>query len=398
MNEFLTPFYLYKEADLDKFSDDCLNMPNAFGLTLRYAMKANPNRSILKFFYNKGLKIDASSEFEVYRAIAAGIKAEDIQLTAQELSKNLKGLLETGVVFNATSLHQLEEFAKIKPGAEVSIRVNPGVGSGWTNRTNVWGPSSSFGIWYEQIDDAKAIAEKYDLKISKIHTHIGSGSDPLVWAKVSSMSLDIVSKFPDAHTLNLGWGFKVWRIEGEKTTSMKEVGESLKELFEDFAEKDWRKLHLEIEPGTYLVANTWYLVSSVQDIMNTWEGGYNFVKLDAWMTELVRPSMYWAQHPIEVITDNTETGEVLFVGHCCESWDIFTPAAGDPEGLNPRVSKIPNIWDKIIIGWAWAYSASMACKNYNSFPECEEVMEKLDWSFVTVRKRQSLEDIWKNEV
>lgn len=44
----------------------------------------------------------------------------------------------------------------------------------------------------------------------RVHTHIGSGSDPVVWQKVASMSLDLVAQFPDVHTLNLGGGYKVY--------------------------------------------------------------------------------------------------------------------------------------------------------------------------------------------
>ena len=90
-----------------------------------------------------------------------------------------------GVEFNATSLHQLETYGKIYPGTNTSIRVNPGMGSGGTNRTNVGGPGSSFGIWHEHLEEVKEIAIKYDLTITKLHTHIGSGSDPEVWKRVA---------------------------------------------------------------------------------------------------------------------------------------------------------------------------------------------------------------------
>ena len=78
------------------------------------------------------------------------------------------------------------------------------LGSGGTSKTNVGGPSSSFGVWHEYIASAQAICEKYDLKVTKIHTHIGSGSDPLVWANAANLSLKIVNSFPDVTVLNLG--------------------------------------------------------------------------------------------------------------------------------------------------------------------------------------------------
>ena len=74
------------------------------------------------------------------------------------------------------------------------------------------GPASSFGIWHEQKDRVREIAQRYGLKIARIHTHIGSGSDPAIWQSVASMSLSLVEYFPDVTVLNLGGGFKVCKI------------------------------------------------------------------------------------------------------------------------------------------------------------------------------------------
>jgi diaminopimelate decarboxylase len=60
-----SPLYAYSVEKLDQAANACLAFPNAFGLTVRYAMKACPNGSILKFFNSKGIHIDASSGYEV---------------------------------------------------------------------------------------------------------------------------------------------------------------------------------------------------------------------------------------------------------------------------------------------------------------------------------------------
>jgi diaminopimelate decarboxylase len=95
----------------------------------------------------------------------------------------------------------------------------------------------------------KAIAAKYNINIKRIHTHIGSGSDPEVWKTVSAASLDLVRQFPDVHTLNLGGGYKVGRMSTEKSTDLQNVGEPVKDAFIKFAEETGRKIKLEIEPG-----------------------------------------------------------------------------------------------------------------------------------------------------
>ena len=211
-HEFGTPVYVYNESMLKASAELALNFPHAYGLKVRYAMKANSTAAIIRLFDAMGIHFDASSSFEVERLLMIGIKASRIQLTAQELAPNLKELAEKGVMFNACSLKQLETYGKLFPGTRVCVRINPGIGSGHANKVNVGGPASSFGIWHEYFDDIKDLANKYDLTIDTLHTHIGSGSDPAVWEKVTKMNLDAVKAFPDVTTLNMGGGFKIGRL------------------------------------------------------------------------------------------------------------------------------------------------------------------------------------------
>ena len=67
----------------------------------------------------------------------------------------------------------------------------------------------------------------------------------------------------------------------EKSTDILTVGEPVKKEFENFFAKTGRKLHLEIEPGTFLVANAGALLTSVQDIVSTKPSGFDFIKLDS---------------------------------------------------------------------------------------------------------------------
>src|SRR6185437_8209345 len=119
-----------------------------------------------------------------------------------------------------------------------------------------------------------------------------------------------------------------------------------------------RRLHMEAEPGTYLVANAGAVVATVIDVVDTGADGYLFAKLDTGMTEVTRPALYGAQHPITVLSDTTEEASIVFSGPCCESGDILTPAPGDPEALAPRLTRKPAIGDLVIVGGAGAYCAS----------------------------------------
>jgi diaminopimelate decarboxylase len=397
-DRFATPCYVYVRGALEAAARRALAFPAPFGLTVRYAMKANPSRGVLDLFRGLGLHVDASSDHEVERALRAGFPAGSIQLTSQMPSRRLAEHLARGVLFNACSLHQLEAFGRAAPGQSVSVRMNPGLGSGSTNRTNTGGPASSFGIWHEHLGEVKAIAERFDVKITRLHSHIGSGTDPEVYKRVTRMTLDLAAKLPDVGVVNLGGGFKVGRMPGEPSADLADVGAHVAQELTAFRDRDGRSLGLEIEPGTYLVANAGLVVATCVDVVDTGHDGYLFAKLDTGMPEVTRPSLYGAQHPIHVLAQGREEADVIFVGPCCESGDILTPAPGDPEALAPRRVPRPQIGDLVIVGGAGAYCAAMSTINYNSYPQAPEVMLEPDGTLRLLRRRQDLDQVWGNEV
>lgn len=400
-NDFGTPLFVYDEKTLEDLAGEVLAFPNAFGLTARYAMKALPTAAVLRVFSRMGLHLDASSGYEAERALLAGIPAGHIQVTTQELPWNLKELVEKGCLFNACSLRQLEVYGQLFPGTEISVRINPGRGSGHSNRTNVGGVSSSFGIWHEYLDRVLEIAAKYRLRVSGMHTHIGSGTDPEVWLHCAQLALGIAARLPEVTRLSLGGGFKPARMDYETGADLQSIGNRLVPEFQRFAEACGRKLHLEIEPGTFLVANAGVLLCSVTDVVDTGGDGYVFIKTDTGMNDILRPALYGAQHPISLLPAAPRGEEkipCLLVGHCCESGDILSPEPGNPEGLQTRELPRAEVGDLVEIRGAGAYCAGMSAKNYNSFPESAEVLMTRDGEMKLVRSRQTLAQMVQNEV
>lgn len=347
-----------------------------------------------------------------------------------------------------SSISQLERFGQAfaNTSQKVGIRINPGVGSGGFSssatgfsKTNVGGPASSFGIWHELVSDGTvpSIVEKYGLEVERIHTHIGSGSDPAIWQSVAKTSLSFCALWDSVTTLNLGGGYKVGRNAGEKTTDLKEIGAPVADAFRDFAKEHGRELKMEIEPGTYLVANAGALVTTIQDkvcakytaievlsnVLNSHcmlyyctqllqvstksssgDAGHIFLKMDAGMTDVLRPSLYGAIHPITILPASGKSSDVgtsmesvVVVGHCCESGDLMTPKPGEPEALAERTLRTAQIGDIAVMDGSGAYCAGMSTKNYNSFPEAPEVLVDLGGNVHLIRKRQSLKQIYENE-
>lgn len=367
------PVYVYDKAMLQRVAIELLQREMPYGHTVRYAVKANPHPDVVRLFDQMGLHFDASSVYEAEKLIELGVDPTKISLSTQSLEGLNDDLINAGIQLVATSLRQLEILQE-NGVRELAVRINPGMGSGGSKRTTVGGPASSFGIWHEYVPNVLAVAKNHGMKITRLHTHIGSGADPAVWQEAIDQSLKIAEQLPDVVALDIGGGYKVGRVEGEATTDMRQVFDIFARALEAFAGKTGRQLHLEIEPGTYLVANAGTLLARIEDIVDTGAQGYTFLRLNTGMNDILRPSLYGAQHPITIINDAIEQGDYVVVGHNCESGDILTPAPGDPEEILPRRLNKAAIGDVIIIGGAGAYCASMRAVGYNGFPSASEIV------------------------
>ena len=155
-------------------------------------------------------------------------------------------------------------------------------------------------------------------------------------------------------------------------------------------------------PFSSCVSNAGSILARVIDVVDTGDEGYSFVKLNTGMTELQRPALYGAQHPISVVSrePGTEQPEedFLVAGHCCESGDVLTTESGNPEGLKVRSLCRPSVDDLVVIDGAGAYASGLAAKNYNSFPEAAEVLLDRNGASRLIRRRQSLDQMLANEL
>jgi len=156
------------------------------------------------------------------------------------------------------------------------------------------------------------------------------------------------------------------------------------------------------------VANAGALVTTIQDKVSTksssGDSGHIFIKMDAGMTDVLRPSLYGAIHPITILPGSgksedigTDVESVVVVGHCCESGDLMTPKPGEPEALAERVLRTAEIGDIAVMDGSGAYCAGMSTKNYNSFPEAPEVLVTSEGNVHLIRKRQDLKQVYENE-
>ena len=142
----------------------------------------------------------------------------------------------------------------------------------------------------------------------------------------------------------------------------------------------------------------------MRDIVDTGQKGYKFLKLDTGMNDILRPTLYGAQHPIALVPGSgprqksEQTENYVVVGHCCESGDLLTPQPTQPELLAPRKMATAAVGDLCVIGGTGAYCSSMAAGNYNSFPQSPEVLITENGEPRLIRQRQTLDQILQNEL
>ncbi|MBW2996569.1 diaminopimelate decarboxylase [Candidatus Woesearchaeota archaeon] len=413
-----TPQYLYDEKIIVDKCKEVLAMPNAFGLNVRYAMKANSNMALLQLITDDYLCLDCSSMGEVKRAHDADIPYDIMMLTTQEVPigedrEKLEEMMLDGLKYNVCSLRQLGKVADFAAEHDIplSIRVHPGVGSGESSTRNTGDKYSCFGIHLTDLERALEIANDKGVIFDQVHDHIGSGGDPEKWRGNIDILLQgfVGSYFPDAETVSFGGGLREARMPDETPADIQELGRYAALKIEDFYECTGRKLRMEIEPGTYVVANSGFLITKVIDKKQTGPDGFEFLIVDGGMEVNTRPLLYGSKHPFYVVSKDGEllssefeldkldpnTSKKVIVGKCCESGDSQSL---DEEGhILERLMADPKVGDYVVIGGAGAYCSSMSPFNYNSHLQCREALLREDGAINVIRMPQQRKQITQNE-
>lgn len=417
-----TPFYLYDNFLISERCGKICNMPSAFGLFPRYAMKASSNRNLIHIItQDRRMGIDASSLNEAKRANWAGVPFSDILLTSQEVPegedrKELERMMLKGMEYNVCSIRQLEEIADFASSNNIplSMRVHPegNVGAGESITRNTASKYSCFGVHIEELEKILQTAEEKRVYFKRVHDHIGSGGDPKKWKENTDVLLNIIEKYFSDHpveTVNFGGGIKEARMPEDSSADIHELGRYSAEKVEEFARRTGKRLTTEVEPGSYTITNAGYLITKVIDKKSTGEDGFNFLVLNGGMEVNTRPLMYGAKHPFYVVSsqgdllssefnlsDVPENSMWVPVGRCCESGD--SQSLDEEENIIPRKMAEPKIGDFLIIGGCGSYCSTMSPFNYNSHTQAPEVSKQTNGEIRTIRKPQKLEQVMENEV
>jgi diaminopimelate decarboxylase len=397
--DFGTPTYVYDASTIVERIRDLAPFD-----VVRYAQKANSNLAILDLMRRHGVLVDAVSAGEVHRALAAGYPARaprgeppPIVYTADIFDReSLDLVVEQGIAVNCGSPDMIDQYGERVPGAEITLRINPGFGHGHSRKTNTGGEQSKHGIWHEDLPACLEHAARYRLSVTGVHVHIGSGADLEHLARVA----DAVERFarlvgPSIHTISTGGGLPVPYRAGDQALDVAAHHRTWEAARRRLVAHFGHAVRLEVEPGRYLVAESGYLVAEVRAVKRM--GANTFYLLDAGFNALARPVLYGAYHGMSLAPAGAEPRseqDVVVGGPLCESGDIFT----QDEGGFVRKERLPEarVGDLLVIEAAGAYGFVMS-SNYNSKPQPAEVLIQ-DGKARLVRARQRIEDLLRGEV
>ncbi len=391
-----TPTFVYDQATIEQRIAEVQQFP-----VVRFAQKACSNIAILALMRRHGVVVDAVSAGEILRALRAGYTAEGsppgIVYTADVFDDDAIALIaEHRIPVNVGSPEMITQLGAFYPGADVTLRINPGFGHGHSRKTNTGGELSKHGIWYTELQECLRLGKEAGVNVHGLHMHIGSGTDFEHLATVCDAMVKAASEMgPQLEVISAGGGLPIpYHHEQPRIDVGAYFGlwDRARRTIEDIVGHD---VTLEVEPGRYLVAEAGYLVTRIKAVKQM--GANTFYLVDAGFDTLVRPAMYGSYHEISIAPADgreiTEAHDVIVGGPLCESGDVFT----QEEGGVVVTRRLPEArtGDYLVIHDAGAYGATMS-SNYNTRRLAAEVLIN-DGRPEIIRERQTFEHILQFE-
>ena len=389
---FGTPLYVYsRQRVVERFA----SLRAAFGdrSHICYAVKANSNLRILRLFEELGSGFDLVSGGEFKRLQAAGVPTSRAVFAGVAKEPwEIREASAAGILFfNLESEHELVHLEAVAREQSrtipVALRLNLDLDVDTHHYIATARRETKFGM---DLGTAARVvgyvaASPY-LELVGYHVQLGS---MLRHVEPYLQAFAQVERFMDADPrhrtgvrfYDCGGGFAIrYGDDGEPELDVGALGRELLPRVEA------RGLTLVLEPGRFLIGDAGVLLTRVLASKGT--GGSRFLLVDAAMTELIRPALYQAVHPLRPV--RSASGDCFpqdVVGQVCESGDFLAKAC-----LLPAMGA----GDLLAVMACGAYGLSMA-SNYNSRCRPAEVLVHRH-EVELIRRREDFAELWAQEV
>ncbi len=382
---FKTPCYCYSYKELKKNIKNFKNSFKKINPLTCFAVKANPNKTLLHEIGKLGLGADVVSIGELMKALKAGINPNKIVFsgvgkTSDEIEYAIKKKI---LLINAESKSEILEIEKIakkkKKKVDIGIRLNPNTDAKTLKQISTGKKENKFGIPEKTfLKLTRYVINSNFLNLKCLSVHIGSQIlDIKPYEKMLNVLNRIIKKIQfDFEYIDLGGGIGIDYENKNKKLNLKKYSNYITKFLKG------KKSKIIFEPGRSIIGNTGILISKILYIKEGYKK--DFVILDAAMNDLMRPALYNANHRIIPVTKNNYKSKKIyeFVGPICESTDKFS-----------IIKNFQKLKEKelIIICDVGAYGMSLS-SNYNLRTKpCEILINNT--KIQTISKRQSLKDL-----
>jgi diaminopimelate decarboxylase len=351
-----------------------------------YAVKANGSPALLRLLAQAGLGADVTSGGELFLARHAGFPPQrtlfsGVGKSAAEIRDAIAANIRAIHLESAMEMEVVAQAAQtVGRPAAVGVRVNPGIEAATHPHISTGGQAHKFGVSPDQALALLRQAARHPwLRPVGLAVHIGSQITELApFAAAAQQLVALAQEMEKLGTwldyLDAGGGLGV-----AYETAVPDPSEWIKAVAQPIRAAGYQ---LVVEPGRSLVADCGMLLTRVLYLKRQREK--QFVVVDAGMTDLLRPALYDAHHPILPVaeSDDAKTQLVDVVGPICETGDYLA-----------RERPLPPLQsgDLLAITQAGAYGFAMS-SNYNGRLRPAEVLVNGE-QFRIIRRRQEYADL-----
>lgn len=303
-------------------------------IKLCFASKANTLLGVLRVVRQAGIDIEVNSGGELFRALRAGFRADQIVFNGtSKTEREIEEAITAGIYsINLDSPYELELVeqvaARVKKRARVTARLVPDVGTRSHIGLQTALYTSKFGISPAQVRDVlrRALQHPELIELAGIHIHVGSQTpdvEPYAQAFAAMWDHLLWLQRETGHTLthiNIGGGIPVNYLRdraqadeisererdmlGADLTSaemiagaMQAVRSSAKEAG---AEHLLENLEIVMEPGRSVIADACTILTTVRNIKERPETNETWLLTDAGYNLMLSMVMYqWYYHAVD---------------------------------------------------------------------------------------------------
>lgn len=304
-----------------------------------YAVKCNPDPTVMKLLANLGANFDCASKAEIKLILDLGVGPERIIFAnpckQTSFIKYARAHQVKMMTFdNQPELHKIKQY---HPDAELVLRIKV------DDSKSLCKFGIKFGACPSKAKELLEVAKKLNLNVIGVSFHVGSGcyDASLFYEAVKSartvfdQAADLGFKF---HLLDVGGGFP--GADGP-TISFEESARELNLGFDEFFPVD-SNVRIIAEPGRYFVASAFTSVCNITSVREVYAEGTNNTEIDGFMYYL-NDGVYGSfncilfdhHNPTPYALFGNEKTDAMY--HCsvwgptCDSMDCITKEANMPK-------------------------------------------------------------------